>query len=91
MDFTLKIFYTVATLKSFSKASESLFLTQPTISFHIKKIENEFEVQLFERKSNKIYLTEAGQILYDYAEQVFFEYDRIKKKLVRYIQISAEH
>lgn len=81
MDFTLKIFYTVANLKSFSKASELLYLTQPTISFHIKKIENEFGIQVFDRKGNKIYLTEAGKMLYDYAEQVFIEYDRIKEKL----------
>lgn len=81
MDFTLKVFYTVAKYKSFSRASEVLFLTQPTISFHIKKIEKELEVQLFERKNNKIFLTEAGRILYDYVEHIFIEYDRVKNRI----------
>ena len=52
MDFRLKVFYSVATNLSFTKASQELFISQPAISKHIR--EQQYKTPLFERKSNKI-------------------------------------
>lgn len=59
------VFLEVAQLKSFTKASQTLFISQPAISKHIKQLEEDYGTSLFERKGNSIALTEAGEILVD--------------------------
>ena len=49
LDFRLKVFQCVAQNLSFTKASNELFITQPAITKHIKELESEFEVKLFNR------------------------------------------
>lgn len=66
----LKLFCKIADLKSFSRAAESVLLTQPTASGHIKNLEGEFGVRLFDRLGREVALTEAGKILYDYAHRI---------------------
>ena len=51
---------------SFTKASQSLFISQPAISKHIRQLEEEYKTSLFERKGNSIMLTEEGKILYEH-------------------------
>ncbi|CAL1518482.1 LysR family transcriptional regulator [Chitinophaga sp. MM2321] len=58
------IFMEVASYKSFSKASEALYISQPAVSIHIKGLEEQYQTKLFERKGLHIELTEAGQLLY---------------------------
>lgn len=64
-----RIFASVANNKSFSKAADELYITQPAISQSIKLLENELGTQLFVRTSRGVVLTEAGEILYIYVEQ----------------------
>jgi DNA-binding transcriptional LysR family regulator len=59
------VFQEVARLKNFTKAGQTLFISQPSISKHIKQLEDDYKVSLFERKGNTIELTPEGQILYD--------------------------
>lgn len=59
------IFMEVARLLSFTKASQTLFLSQSAISKHIKSLEYFYKTGLFERHGNSISLTPAGQALYD--------------------------
>jgi DNA-binding transcriptional LysR family regulator len=66
----MDLFCKIADLKSFSRAAESLSLTQPTASGHIKNLEEEFGVRLFDRLGREVTLTEAGKILYDFAQQI---------------------
>jgi len=66
----LKIFYTVANKKSFSLAARDLFLTQPAVTIQIHNLEDHFEIKLIERDGRNICLTEAGKVLYSYAEQI---------------------
>ena len=64
MNFTLhqlEIFNKVAALKSVTKASEELFLTQPAVSIQLKKFQDQFKIPLFEVVSRKIYITEFGE------------------------------
>ncbi|WP_028950767.1 LysR family transcriptional regulator [Sulfurihydrogenibium subterraneum] len=77
----LKIFKTVADLKSFSKAAEILFLSQPTITLQIKKIENYLGITLFQRKKNQLELTEEGKILYRYASKILDDYTQLENEV----------
>lgn len=61
----LKVFITVYRYKSFSKASEELRISQPTITEHIKYLENYLGVKLFDRIGRNIYPTEQAHQLYE--------------------------
>jgi len=65
ISFAHRVFMEVAANLSFSKAAQVLFVTQPAISKHIKALEDQYKVPLFERKGNSILLTEAGKRLYE--------------------------
>ncbi|MDE3235404.1 MAG: LysR family transcriptional regulator [Bacteroidota bacterium] len=60
-----EVFLQVAQQKSFSKAAELLYISQPAISKHIKLLEQQYKTKLFERKGIQIELTVAGKILFD--------------------------
>jgi DNA-binding transcriptional LysR family regulator len=66
----VEIFYHVAKCGSFSKAAAALRLTQPTISGHIKALEEELSLVLFDRLGRQIKLTRAGEVLYGYAKRL---------------------
>ena len=66
----LRVFHAVAQAESFTKAAESLHLTQSGISKHIKAMEDELGVPLFDRVGKKVSLTQAGEILYEAAHEV---------------------
>ena len=68
-DYRLKVFYTVATRLSFTKAANELNISQPAVTKHIKEIENQLNTKLFDRKGTTIQLTESGKILFVYAEK----------------------
>ncbi|MCI5623930.1 MULTISPECIES: LysR family transcriptional regulator [Anaerostipes] len=71
MDFkNLNTFIHVAELNSFTKAAEVLGYSQSTISFQIKQLESELNVQLFERINHTIALTEKGKEVLNYAHQM---------------------
>ena len=66
----LRVFHAVAQAESFTKAADSLHLTQSGISKHIKAMEEELGVPLFDREPRKVTLTQAGQVLYETAQEV---------------------
>lgn len=66
----LQVFETVARRLSFTRAAEELFLSQPTVSMQIKKLETEIGVPLTEQIGKKIALTEAGNALYQASQDV---------------------
>ncbi len=66
----LKIFQKVVELKGFSKAAKAVNLTQPTISSHIKELENYFGCQLIDRLGKQALPTKAGELLYAYATRI---------------------
>ncbi len=81
LDFRLKVFCNVAKNLSFTKAAESLHISQPAVSKHIKELEAHFSVRLFDREGNKIFLTEEGEILYESSLQIFDIYNQTEYKL----------
>ena len=66
----IKSFIEVADYKSFTKASEHSYLTQPSLSKAVKKIEEELHVQLFDRSTKQLQLTDAGQIVYQQGQKI---------------------
>lgn len=66
----VEVFYYVAKFRSFSKAAEALLLTQPTISGHIKSLEESLALVLFDRLGREVTLTQAGEVLYTYAKRL---------------------
>jgi DNA-binding transcriptional LysR family regulator len=68
--FQLEVFVTVAREGSFSRAAEKLYRTQPAVSQAIRKLENELGEALFDRSSRDGHLTDAGQVLHEYAQKL---------------------
>ena len=66
----LEIFLSIAEEKSFSRAAEKMFRTQPAISIAIKRLEEELGESLFDRSSKNGSLTEAGRILLSYSQRM---------------------
>jgi DNA-binding transcriptional LysR family regulator len=66
----LHTFLEIVRLKSFSKAAQTCYRTQPAISAQVRQLEQELNTTLFERLGTKIALTTAGKIFAGYAEQI---------------------
>jgi DNA-binding transcriptional LysR family regulator len=66
----LQVFCRVVELRSFSKAAKAVYLSQPTVSSHIKDLENHFECKLVDRLGREVIPTKAGSLLYDYATKI---------------------
>ena len=71
MDFKqIEAFVNVVRYKSFSKAADATFFTQPTISTHIRNLEKELGVKLLDRKSRAVEMTPQGSKFYKYAVEM---------------------
>jgi DNA-binding transcriptional LysR family regulator len=71
MDFDqLHTFLEIVRLKSFSKAAQTCYRTQPAISAQVRQLEQELRTELFDRFGSRISLTTAGRIFAEYAEQM---------------------
>jgi len=76
MDFTLKVFLTVARMNSFTKAAEVVNLSQPAVTHQIKNLESLLKARLFNRHQNRIELTNAGKIFLRYSEEINLLYQK---------------
>src|SRR5690554_4419830 len=68
----------VAEYRNFTVAAENCFVTQPTLSMQIQKLEEELEVKIFDRTKKPIQLTEVGKKIVEQAKSIVNEADRIK-------------
>lgn len=75
----LQSFVTVIQLNSFTRAAEVLYISQPTISTHIRQLEEELHTRLLIRSTKSIEITAKGRDFYDYAVQVLDLTDRMIK------------
>ncbi|TYA84164.1 LysR family transcriptional regulator [Seonamhaeicola marinus] len=80
----LEIFLKTAQLQSVTKASESLYLTQPAVSIQLKKFQEQFKIPLFEVVGRKIYITEFGEEIAVAAENILNEVKAINYKALSY-------
>ena len=80
-DRRLKVFHTVAKLLSFTKAAESLHMTQPAVTFQVRQLEEYFNTRLFDRTHNKVNLTPAGERVAEFAERIFDLYGEMENSV----------
>jgi DNA-binding transcriptional LysR family regulator len=80
-DRRLQVFHTVARLLSFTKAAESLHMTQPAVTFQVRQLEEYFNTRLFDRTHNRISLTEAGERVFGYADKIFVLYSEMENSV----------
>lgn len=83
----LEIFNTVAKYTSFKKASEILHISQPALSIQVKKLESQTGVKLFDKIGNKIYLSEAGSLLYSYTQKIFAIVEEMEHNISNHSQV----
>ena len=80
-DRRLQVFHTVARLLSFTKAAETLHMTQPAVTFQIRQLEEYFNTRLFDRTHNRISLTAAGDRVFEYADKIISLYSEMDNKV----------
>ncbi|MCI8518808.1 MAG: LysR family transcriptional regulator [Clostridia bacterium] len=78
-----KIFKEVAQSKSYSKASEKLYISVPAISTSITKLEKALDTQLFYRQKDGVRLTEAGNELFEFVNQGLASFDLAEKMIMQ--------
>ncbi len=97
MDFKqIEAFVNVVRYKSFSKAADAMFFTQPTISTHVSNLENELGVKLLDRKGRKIEMTQQGSVFYKFAvdmvnarEKAVLAMDRVGEDIQGILEIQT--
>lgn len=82
----LQTFVVTAKTLNFHKAAEQLFLAQPTVTQHIRQLENELRVKLFDRGGRQVRLTPAGERFLSYAVKVLDLYDQGVQELAAWEQ-----
>ena len=86
----LKYFIAIAESKNLSRAAKSLFITQPTLSQTIKKLESELNTVLFKMTDEGMMLTETGQVLYDDGIKIIEDFEKLIDKVSQYKQQPIE-
>jgi aminoethylphosphonate catabolism LysR family transcriptional regulator len=97
----LRAFHYVAICGGFSRAAEELFLTQPAISDQVRKLEEEYDILLFNRHKKQVTLTPAGEKLLEITRRMFDNEDQARELLtesratragtLRIVADSAQH
>ncbi|MBD3755644.1 MAG: LysR family transcriptional regulator [Gammaproteobacteria bacterium] len=77
----LQVFESIARNQSFTKAAKELHLTQPTVSMQVKKLADVLQAPLFEQIGRKVYLTNAGQALYEAANAILGKLSIAEQKI----------
>jgi DNA-binding transcriptional LysR family regulator len=94
----LEAFVAVAETRSFSRAGEQLFLTQPAVSKRIANLESQLGASLFDRIGRDVYLTEAGELLKEQALQIIDDIRDVQTTIgqlsavqIRELSIASSH
>ena len=87
----LQYFRAIVDAGTISGAAKALHMTQPPLSYQIKMLEEELQVQLFFRGTKKITLTEAGKVLYARAGSLLKMTDIAKREVVKASQTATIH
>ncbi|MGG6309395.1 LysR family transcriptional regulator [Paenibacillus macerans] len=78
MDITLEVFVTVAEKQSFTRAAETLHMTQPAVSQYIRSLERSLGTKLLDRSNKYVRLNPAGEIVYHHAREISGLYRRMQ-------------
>lgn len=88
-DFRIQVFHEVAARLSFTKAANALNITQPAVTKHIREMENQLNVRLFNRHGNHVTLTPAGEVVYRYAEKILNAYRGMEAELSQVLDVRS--
>lgn len=80
----IQVFLAISESLNFSRAAEKIYLTQPTVSGHLKTLERYLKVQLVERGGKEVSLTPAGEIFHPFARRIFALQERARKEMSLY-------
>ena len=80
----LKVFCMVVEEKSFSKAGSMIYLSQPTVSSHVKDLENHYECKLIDRLGRQVAPTKAGELLYQYGTRILALAEETERALAEF-------
>ena len=83
---SLMYFYEVAELKSISKVSNNLHISQPALSHQLSSLEKQLGVTIFERSNKGVELTDKGKILYNYSKEIL----KLHNSLLDEINMTSE-
>ena len=78
---SLFVFHEVAKHRSFSKAAEELFISQPAVTKRVKELESKVGMGLIQRRRGGFALTEGGEILFKYAQKISYHFMEIENVL----------
>ena len=77
----LQVFFVVAKRLSYSRAAKELYISQPAVSRHVQSLEKDLGAKLLGQTGNRVYVTDAGRVVFDYAQRVFGLTDEAKRAL----------
>ena len=87
----LFIFHAVASQGGFSRAAELLDITQPAVSIQVQELEKSMGVTLFHRRPRRLRLTEVGETVYAYAQQIFSLSDKLLETVEETQDLKVGH
>ncbi|MBS4197141.1 LysR family transcriptional regulator [Lederbergia citri] len=85
----IKSFIEVANHRSFTKAAENTYISQPSLSKAVKKLEQELQVELFDRSSRDLQLTDAGKIVYKQGQLAFSSLNEMHNLLKELVDVAV--
>ena len=88
----LEYFYQLSKLKSYTDVAHYFQVSQPTVTYAIKRLEDNYACQLVEKSSSNrvLHLTQPGKVLANHAREVLIEIER-QKKLLNEVKESVAH
>lgn len=86
----IKYFVKVCECGSVTKAAKQLHVSQPSVSYAIRELEEEYETELFQRSENKMIPTKRGIFLWKSAEGLLTEWDRMEMKMKEYCSSEVQ-
>ncbi len=86
--YRLQVFLECARLKNFSRAAEALHLSQPSISLHVRGLEDWCGTRLFERRGRRVELTEAGAMLKEHAQRIIASIDSARHDVQAVLELG---
>ncbi|SDH65562.1 DNA-binding transcriptional regulator, LysR family [Vibrio xiamenensis] len=87
----LRYFVELVDQQSFTRASEKLFVTQPTISKMIRSLEQEIHQPLLHRDGRRFWLTDAGEIVYQRAQEILTHMTQLEAELIDLNHLQRGH
>jgi len=81
IDFRHQTFLQLCRIKNYTKTAKKLHITQPTVSQHIKHLEDYYQIKLFNYSGKSLKITEAGKKLYKYTERMIADSKEIKQTI----------